>query len=50
MWAKWLHKPCRLGGPQIGEDSNWIHGPFHIGDRQQMHHLWGEEAQKGKCN
>ena len=23
-----------------------IHGPVHAGDGQQVHHLWGEEAQK----
>ena len=30
------------------DDSKFIHSPFHTGDGQQVHHLWGEEAQKGK--
>ena len=25
-----------------------MHGTFHIADGQQMHHLWGKEAQKVK--
>ena len=39
MWAKWLHNPYRHGGPKSGEDSKWIHGLFHIRDRQQVHPL-----------
>ena len=30
------------------DDTKFIHGPFHIGDGQQVHRLWGEKAQKGK--
>ena len=41
MWAKWHKTPCRLGGLQSEEDSKLIHGLFHIGNGQQVHHLWG---------
>ena len=30
------------------KSSKPIHGQFHIGDGPQRHHMWGEEAQKGK--
>ena len=43
-----LPNPCRLRSAQSRDDAKFIQGPFHIGDRQQVHHLWGEEAQKGK--
>ena len=43
-----LPNPCRLRSAQSGDDAKFIHGPFHIGDGQQVHHLWGEEAQKSK--
>ena len=39
--ARWLHNPCRLGGPhrfRAGEDSEvahkwarWLHNPCHLG-------------------
>ena len=45
---KWLHNPCHLTSAQNGGTSKLIHGRFHIGDDPQRHHLWGEEAQKGK--
>ena len=35
---------------QSRDNAKFIHSPFHIGDGQQVHHLWGEEAQKGKNN
>ena len=47
-----LCHPCILGGPQRqargSKSSRVIHGQFYIGDGQQRHHSWGEEAQKGK--
>ena len=46
MWAKWLHNPCSLGGPQCGEKirsghttptvlgaymwAKWLHDPCHL--------------------
>ena len=42
----WLHNPCHLMSAQNGDTSKLIH--IHIGDGPQRHHLWGEEAQKGK--
>ena len=50
--AEMLRYPCILRGPQRqvrgSKSSKLIHGQFHIGDGAQRHHLWGEEAQKGK--
>ena len=50
--AEMLRHPCILGGPQRqarrSKSSKLIHGQFHFGDGPQRHHLWGEEAQKGK--
>ena len=43
-----LPNSCRLRSAQDGDDSKFIHGPFHIGDRQQVLYLRREEAQKGK--
>ena len=36
------------GVPKAGTTQSSYTAPFHIGDGQQMHHLWGEESQKGK--
>ena len=30
------------------DDAKVIHRLFDVGDGQQVHHLWGEEAQSGK--
>ena len=40
--------PTFSGGAQSGDTSKLIHGQFHIGDGPPRHHLWGQEAQKGK--
>ena len=43
-----LPNPCHLRSAQSRDNAKFIHNPFHIGDEQQVHHLWGEEAQKGR--
>ena len=47
-----LCHPCILGGLQRqargSKSSKLIHSQFHIGDGPHRHHLWVEEAQKGK--
>ena len=36
-----LPNPCHLRSAQSGDISKFTHGPFHIGDGQQVYHLWG---------
>ena len=43
-----LPNPCRLRSAQSRDNAKFIQGPFHIGDGQHVHDLWGQEAQKGK--
>ena len=49
----WQPRPCYLtlavlGVPKGGTTQSSYTNPFHVGDGQQVHYLWGEEAQKGK--
>ena len=45
-----LPKLCRLKRAHGVDDSKFIQCPFHTSDGQQVHYLWGQEAEKGKTS